>query len=182
MMKKIKNNELLTRTVTGVVIAAVYIVIAVFSGNEYVMKTAAAIIGAAAAFELCRISTVPIHKAAQLIMIIAAAGSPFIMIPAYPYILTGVYLLSVLLFLCMMLRLDSFKLNAQWKMIALTLMILLLIRSISEITFLENGRLLLGMTVIACTATDIFAYLIGKSSANISSLQRSVPGNPLKAV
>ena len=157
-----KGDIMLTRTVTGAIVAALIYLWLFFSHVPVVLYGGTVILCILALIEVYQICqtgkpyTVYLSFAVSVVLLLLP-------IPGYEYVSALVFPIAVLAFLLMMRFMDQIEgLRGEYAT-AIGIVIVLLFKSVPYLREWDNGFYYLTFAVTACFVTDIAALLFGKA-------------------
>lgn len=157
------HSESRTRVTTGILIALIMCAVLLFSHIPAVLTGAVVILNVFAVYEIFRAAHMVQETKLFLLTAAGAAVISLIPIPYYETLLLYVLPLAVLVFFRIMRRCDRCILDVPVRLCGMCALIALMFRGILSVRKLTYGFYCLVMAIAACCATDVMAYLTGKT-------------------
>ena len=154
---------MIKRTVTGAGIAVLVYLIIFFSHIEPLLYAATAFLCICSVYEIYRVIGVDKDRKALFISLGAACAVSLIPIPRYEYLLTVVFVLAIVVFITLMMRVGSYRFTSTKQAAIIAFLVVLLFKAIPSLRALAHGLYYLTFAVTICFITDIFALLFGKA-------------------
>ena len=150
------------RTTTGIFITVGVYVVLWYSHIPAVLTAAVSVLSIIAAFELFRSANIEHNTTMLCITVITAVSLAILPIPNYNNILPYIFTAALLLFFLIMRNIGRCQIDSPIWMMGISILIVFLFRSITELRNIEHGFYYLLFSVTLCFATDVMAYLTGK--------------------
>ncbi len=171
---------MLKRTITGFfIVAAIYIMI-YFSYTPYVTLFAAAILSGFSVYEICRATETIENEGFFTFSMLISIGLVFCNIPFYKELVRVVFVLAVIVFALMMIRIKHIKLSFPVQAVILELIIIIMFKAMPQLIQLENGIYYLTFAVTLCFVTDVAAYLVGRSCGRHKLIPKISPNKTVE--
>ena len=150
-----------TRIKTAIVLVIIFIPILWFSYNTYVVKGFEAVLSALAIWEMFRAGGILKKLWLTIPFELIACGLPFVTIPEYLMILTVIFPLALMMFLFIMLHINSEKVRNNIMPVVYGVIILVFCHSVSLLRAQSFGIAYFIAVIIAAIGTDTAAYFVG---------------------
>lgn len=157
------SSEAKSRVMTGIVIAAVICGVILLSHIPAVLSGAVVILNVCAVYELFCAAHMVQERKLFWITVAGAAAISLIPIPRYEKLLLYVAVLAALIFAHIMRRCGRCILDVPMRICGICALVTVMYRAIPAVRNMEHGFFYLVLTVVVCCATDIMAYLTGKT-------------------
>lgn len=151
---------MLKRTVTGVGIVAVVYLVLYF---ESVVPIAAALLCAAAVYELCKVTGCGSNRKYLGVIIALATVAVYVPIPYSCEVICISFLGAVMMFMWMMHHMPELQFDRPVKGAMLSFAVVMLMKAIPVLGSMPYGKYYLTIAVTLCFVTDVGAYLVGNS-------------------
>lgn len=151
------------RTITGAVLVAASIGVVLGTRYAMILEVVTMLISITAVFELIRAAHLEQERPFLVASLAAAGIIPLIPIPHYERFLPWILAAATLVFYHIMRRISRCILDTKPRTGGICLLVVLLLRSITEFSAMRYGSFCLGLAIAVCYATDAFAYLGGKA-------------------
>lgn len=152
---------MLKRTITGALITAVVYLVLWYSYIPGVLPSATAVLNCFAVYEIFRAAAMHRDKkalSAALVCSLFLSLAPF---EAYGTGLKYLFPASAFLFVWMMAKQETVRLNSKAKVFVISQIPVFLFRAIPELKGMEHGLIYLTLAITQSFATDVGAYLTG---------------------
>lgn len=154
---------MIKRILTGAVLVLALGLILGFSHIPFVLNSVAAFFSVIATIELFKAAKLAERKGITLTMCLLAVLLSFIKIPATNYIIAISFILMMVIFTLLMVKLKTIKKIPAMLSVLIALIITISFRCMVEIRTMEKGIWLLITGILVPMLTDIFAHLIGSA-------------------
>lgn len=177
-----KSNELTQRVITGGIIGIIGVLVLCFSEIQWLFRTVIALLAIGAGYELTSIRDLKGNRVVLLLLSLLAIGSSTIHIPLYYPMILPVFV-AVLCAFATLIVLTERQWQAEINLPLLTVLAIICIlffHAAIEIRYQEHGFLYLLITVICTSATDVFAYFIGRSFGTHKLMPKTSPSKTVE--
>ena len=154
---------MLKRTITGAFITAIVYAVLYFAQYPGVLLCATAVLVGFSIYELCHAAGYAGNEAFLTASLLCSLGLTVWNMPYYQQILQIVFLIALVGFALLMLLQKRCSLHHPAMLIMIEMIIVLLYKSFPVLHSTEYGNYYLTGAVTLCFATDVAAYLVGRS-------------------
>lgn len=158
-----KWDGMLQRTITGAVLVMVSLGVVLGTRYPMVLELVTMLISVTGTYELIRAAHLAQERSFLFCSMAVAGIISVLPIPYYANILPWIMAAGILVFFHIMRRNSRCILDTKPRTGGICLLVVLFLRSIPEFAALDHGDRYLGLSLVACYATDAFAYLGGKA-------------------
>lgn len=157
------TGESKTRVTTGIVLAVMICTALLLSHIPAVLSGTVVLLNVGAVFEIFRAAHMLSERRLLWTSIIVSVVVSLLPIPRYENVVLYAFIAAIVVFASIMYRCGRCVLDVPVSVCGICLLVTLLFKSIHSARNLENGFFCLLFAVLAGCATDVFAYLTGKT-------------------
>lgn len=171
---------MLKRIITGAFVTAFSFLILCFSGIPVVLRSAVAVLGIFAMYEILHAAESEEQKVLSALVGTVAVLLPFCPVNGYNRLMLILFPAAVIVFALLMVFQGRMKIDRPAKIVCLAAVVLLLLRALPEFSTMENGTYYLGAALTLSFVADIAAYLIGRAAGKHKLAPKISPNKTLE--
>lgn len=176
------NSQLKQRVTTGIVIGLIGFLVLVFSNSQWLFRPTIGFLTIGAIYELSNIKGMKRKELFVGIFSLLAAVVSAIDIPFYPFMIFPIFIAAICASAALILFTEQRRKMSTNTLLqfVLSLICILFFHAGIEIRYQENGFLYLLVTVICTSATDMFAYFVGRLFGRHRLAPRTSPSKTIE--
>lgn len=176
------SDQLKQRVITGAIIGMIGLFILCLSNVQWLFRMVITLLSIGAGFELTRVKNFEGEKTFLLLLSLLSAAFSFIHIPFYYPAILHIFLVVLVAFVTLIIFMECQRTTGICLPLQgiLSVICVLFFHAAVEIRYQENGFLYLLIAVICTSATDVFAYFMGRAFGRHKLAPRTSPSKTIE--